>query len=369
MSFPNPICKFTPSANINPVWGAYNSMALPSTTGLPSNNPIREGQIISVYPEDYTCDVLCDGATLPKVKCISPWFNCTNGRGWNVYPEVGSKVVVARGGSDILDWYILGFVQADENNESDTCKNNKPDLMNGDIHISTDTGNFISISKNENTIKMFETEACYVELLGKPNTINICCQEILFHSRSAVVSTITGPHQNIQNQNNKTESCAADVCTSGFFWMNTGDTDNFVKLDVGKVNLRDKNAGDNVILALNICNKFGISIDTEGNITTYTAGDKSEYIEGSATMVAKKTINIKAIEDILVASDADVNTEAKKNISEKAGKTISNNAEEVTHGRGSASPDVGSTKYPEPREIKPNEVKVRYLNIPSSLVP
>lgn len=362
----NPITNLEPETNFNSVWGRYNNMYSILESKATTNWPIREGTVLSVNREDYTCTVRSGGSTFSKVRCCAPWFNCTNGKGVTVHPESGSWVLIAKAESSA--WFILGFIPminvVDEN-----YKNSKPDLNEGDIDLSTDTGNFIRITKTDQTIWLFNSPACQVIMTSMNNKISVLTQQLFIENRAGAIWMISDRCEDPVEDPETGELLdrPVDTLTTGFFKMNTADFEHFVKFDIGKVSLSNE-VPDNVIAALNICNKLSITVDTDGNVTFYTAGNKTNLTIGNVMEVAKGTMGLKSVGEFNVASDRSVNTSAAGNIVEQAGGEISNNAASVTHGPGSASPNVSATPFPIIKDIS-SVIKYTPYKINPSLVP
>ena len=343
----NPIFQQEPLSNINATWGRYNNMYSPPDLRTSQTWPVRTAVIKSVNWSDYTCTITdSDAANQDDVVCLSPWFNYSHGHGINFCPESGSKALITKGPG--LKWFILGFIAEEQlkksNDENDTYyKDNKPDMTEGDIHISTEAGNFIFLQKSTHAIRLENTPACFIDMQSGSNYIHIGCQNILLQTKAGMITMMSDEPELIENKEGQTRARPVDVCTSGFFRSNVSDYKNFVKVDIGKVKLNNSSVPDNTIVAVNICDKVGIIIDTDGNIKTYTAGEKTEMIEKKLTVAAKTDISLKAQSNInFDASDSIISNAGV--ISENAGD-ISNNAGSIEHAVGSGNPDT-SAPYP-----------------------
>lgn len=359
MSRINPIMRYEPSSNFNQTWGRFNSLyGNPDPMTVP-NWPIREGVVDVVDYMDYTCTVKDDGgATHTKVRCLSPWFSYSNGHGINFCPESGSHVLLTKG-PGVDEWFILGFIPIEQlkgNDETDTFyKNGKPDMTEGDIHISTDAGNFIFIQKTSHAIRIENTPVCFIDMQASENYIHICSQNVLMETKAALVTMMSDTPELVENEEGVTKAKPVDVCTTGFFRSNTSDYNNFVKIDIGKVSLNNPDVPEKTILALNICNKVSVIIDTDGNIKTYSYGSNTCMSDKDITTASIANINLKAASDLLFNSGGSTITNSGGNISENASGTISNFGGAVTHGSGSGSPDINAP-YP---DIPDNSTAVR----------
>lgn len=346
----NPITKFLPMSNFNWMWECFNNLSSPPDPRTSRTWPIREAVVKSVDWEDYTCTVTDDsGATHDKVRCISSWFSSITGFGINFCPESYSHVLITKGPG--LEWFIIGFApseQLKEENKPDTYyKNYRPDIMEGDMHFSTEAGNFIFIRKTAHSIRIENTPACFIDMQATSNYIHIGCQNLLLQTKSCMVTMRADDPETVEDENGKTKAKPVDVCTTGFFRTNTGDYKNFIKIDIGKVKLNNPDVEDNIILSLNICDKAGITIDTDGNIKSYTNGDGTYMSKGNVVVASKNGgINFKSKEDIKFDTEKSVHTTSGKDIIRKAASKIQDEAlGGIEHVQGNASPDMNAP-YP-----------------------
>lgn len=362
----NPITRYEPSSNKNGPWSRWNNMSAPMEPKTVQSWPVRAGTVHNVNWDDYTCTVVSDGARYERVRCLSPWFSCNHGHGINFCPESNSWVLITKGPG--FDWFILGFIpieQLKSNSDPETYfRDYKPELTEGDIHLSTDSGNFIFIQKSAHAIRLENTPACFIDMQAASNYIHIGCQNLLLQTKAGMITMKSAEPELVEDKDGKTRAKPVDVCTSGFFRSNVNDYKNFVKVDIGKVKLNNEGVPDNTIVAVNICDKVGILIDTDGNIKTYTAGtitnlsDKDITIATKAKMALKSDSNFsidtkgslshKASGSITNDAGGSVTTNSGGSIAENASGTISNMGSAVTHGSGSGSPSSPDTsaQYP-----------------------
>jgi len=345
----NPLNKRVPDSNFNWMWECFNNLGIPPDPRTNQSWPIREAVVKSVNWEDYTCTVTdSSGAAHDKVRCVSPWFNYTTGFGINFCPESNSRVLITKGPG--LEWFILGFISSEqlkEEGKPDTYYNNyRPNIVEGDMHLSTEAGNFIFIRKTAHSIRIENTPACFIDMQAASNYIHIGCQNLLLQTKSCMITMRADDPETVEDENKKTKAKPVDVCTTGFFRTNTGDYKNFIKIDIGKVKLNNPDVEDNIILSLNICDKAGITIDTNGNIKTYTNGDGMYMSKGNVTFASKNGgINFKSKENITINTEKSVMTTSGQDITETASGTITNKASAIEHAMGSEAPDMNAP-YP-----------------------
>lgn len=346
----NPVNTREPVLNQDKIWGRFNCLYDDQSIPVTFRSwPVREGYVTSVNYDDYTCNVMSYGAMYERVRCVSPWFSFSHGHGINFCPESNSWVLMSKGPLRTDPWFIVGFIPIEQlkesMDESDSYyRNNKPEMTEGDIHISTDSGNFIFIQKSAHAIRLENTPACFIDMQSSNNYIHIGCQNILLQTKAGMITMRAESPELIENEEGKTKAKPVDVCTTGFFRSNTSDYENFLKIDVGKVKLNNPDVPDNTILALNICNKVGIIIDTDGNIKTYTSGKRTIMSDGDTTIASKSSVCFKSGSSIKIDASNDIISNSGNSITEQSGVII-NSAGKIEHSVGSGSPET-SAPYP-----------------------
>lgn len=280
--------------NYNSVYGNYNRKFDPHTVQI--NNTawaLELGTIQIVNEDEYSCWVDTDsGKSFPRVHYLSPWFTHSTGAGMYHMPESGARVLL--GQSSNGEWYILGYAPLQNYADSYQCKNGRRDLQRGDFCVSTEYGNYIEIRKNAGYIEIHNNEACKIVLQSQGNQIFIHSQRLLINNAAGTI--------------NMTVNDKGEAVTVGLFKMRVDDDENFVKIMAGSVGASsgdhytiDPASGDvsvpKVIFSINVCNKFSLTVDTEGNLKTY-ANSHEHLVEGDHEIEANGIVRDIAALDI-----------------------------------------------------------------------
>lgn len=314
------------STNYNRGFGLYNNIKAVDSSSLPIGAwAIEPGEILYVYPYDYTCYVKTDsGEELPKVLCMSPWFSFNTGAGIYVYPQVNSRVLVGRTAKN--QYYILGFLQLPDYSSEYTYLNNRdPYLTEGDIHISTAYGSFIQLCNQGQIVKIECDPACKIEMQSTEH-------KIFMKSHRVYINTAAGLLQMDTTDDGRTTTVA-------YFRMKTGDVDNFVKVIIGNtgVSVGDKlqlntdgsRSSTEVIFALNICNKASITVDTDGNVVTYCKSiqnrvveDVDNIINGSVTSAVQRGVSTANNGDLKIMATGSLEVAANDKLILSGGQSL-----------------------------------------------
>lgn len=225
------------------------------------NWPLTEGTIHHVDIDAHTCVVVTDtGCTLPDVSWASPMFTCVNGGGIYIMPEVMSRVVAGRMSNGM--WYVLGYLPMFAEHEGYSTVNGRKDLQQGDIMFCTPTGTSIEIRKLAEQIVLRDgPNFIFMETTG--NRISTHSERMTVRTNAGVVTMET--------------DAQFRTTTTAYLKRKVDDEKNFVKIIAGYMGntngVPDHGAlpknfdnADEVILQINVCDKFKLSVDTSGNL-------------------------------------------------------------------------------------------------------
>lgn len=297
--------------NNNPIIGKINNVGSGGGGALDVTS-IETGRV-GLVNQDYTCMVYTDnGKHIDKVIPVTPWFNYQTGAGVFACPEVGARVVVSKSMSG--EWFILGYAPERDVDNQDDCSNNRRELGQGDVCISTASGNYMEIRKYANSISLSNTPECAVTLEGRENRVYVYSQRMVVDTKAGqVVMTI--------NAENKA------TAASGYFRKNLDDKENFVKFMLGSVSMYNeadrslsKSASEDkedIIFDLNISNKVLLSVDTKGNIKFNCNSINGSVVEDFISEIGK-TLSQTVKGDMDVNVSGDLSTEASGNLSQTA---------------------------------------------------
>lgn len=260
--------SYLDNVNYNSTYGEFNALTKQWGSQIPKAEwPLEMGEIIYVDSDDYTCSVITDsGKTLPRVSLLSPWFSFSSGAGMYVMPEANSKVTVGRLSNG--QWVVIGFPPLHNKDDEYSMKNGRRSLQEGDICVSTDYGNYIEIRKNAGYIALHNNHICEFILNSKENQAYLATQRLKVENSAGSIDMTVNDD-------------TGDTVTVGMFRMNIADEKNFVKIMAGSVGAVngdyysiDPASGNltspKVIFSINVCNNFSLTIDTDGNLKTYS---------------------------------------------------------------------------------------------------
>ena len=322
--------------NYNVSYGLLNHLVEPNLDAVPVEPwSIEPGEILYVYPEDYTCYVKTEsGKHLPQVTCLSPWFSFSTGAGIYAYPQVNSKVLVGRTNKN--DYFILGFLPLQNISDPSTYLNNKSsDLTQGDVHFSTEYGSFFQLCNHGKFIKIECDHKCKIEMESSGH-------KIFMKSQRIYVNTAAGLLQMDSTDDGRTTTVA-------YFRMRTGDYDNFVKVIIGNtgVSVGDKlqlntdgsRSSTKVIFALNICNKASITVDTDGNVVTYCKSiqnrvveDVDNIINGAISTAVQKGVSTANKGDLRIEATGSIEIAANASLKLSGGQNLNMSSPQVALG-------------------------------------
>ena len=247
----------------NDTHGRFTSTAGPGYVGLVPNAadwPLLEGNVGPVDSDRHECIVLTDdGRELKHVSWASPMFSCANGGGVYVMPEVGNRVILGHFANGM--WYILGFIPMFAEFEGYSTVNGRKPLQQGDVIICASTGVSIEMRKiGEQIILKNGPNFFYMETTA--NRISMASQRMTVRTDAGLVTMETDDAHN--------------TTTTLFCKRNVGDKENFVKVVIGYLghelgvpnhgDLPKSAAIDEVVLYIDVCDKFKLSVDTSGNL-------------------------------------------------------------------------------------------------------
>lgn len=261
---------------------------------------VKFGKIIDVNPEAYTCAVLCEnGGSYSDVDMMLPLFDFVTGAGIYYMPEKNQRVIIGVDGG--FNAFILGFLPrvVSKHNPSGIARdevistvNNRLSLLSGDMAMTTESGNQFIIRNHAETIEIHNKFANSFVFTANDNKQDSNCQRFKLTTDAGVFNWESAAKTG--NGYTKGDTKFSALIKKS---VNEADRNSFVYVEAGKLLTKNEDApgSPNYILNVNICNKFKLGIDEEGNVNL-NGNEIFSAMQGKVLRQSKKSITDNALE-------------------------------------------------------------------------
>lgn len=247
---------------------------------------IKIGKITAVHTTSYTCDILLDdGGMYYHVDMALPIFDYTTGSGFYYMPTEYQRVVVGISGNYTA--YILSFlprmtVLEDSastgilRDEIVSTVNNRLNLQGGDMALTCASGSRVIIRNHAEAIELRSGPNNTYTFTGADNKQDINTERFRMTTDSGVFDWESATKSG--NGHSKGDTKFSALIKQS---VREEDKDKFIRVEAGSLDYKNSDAEGSpaYILTLNICNKFKLGIDVEGNVNISGNGAMSHFLK------------------------------------------------------------------------------------------